>query len=127
MAAQLAQINQARLSLPLPDALYCALQRDLAFEALMHRYGDLEAVEDFIAVGKDVNETDEDGRTALHYAVAYNHADIADELISNGASLEAQVKHPAIGVHLAHFENSGEAPNGHQTLSWAVNNPLEAV
>ncbi|CAK0763605.1 hypothetical protein CVIRNUC_003075 [Coccomyxa viridis] len=54
------------------------------------KYGDLEAVEDFIAVGKDVNESDQDGRTALHYAVAYNHADIAAELISSGASLEAQ-------------------------------------
>ncbi len=56
------------------------------------RYGDLEAVEDFIAVGKDVNESDEEDRTPLHYAVAYNHAEIVDELIANGANLEAQVQ-----------------------------------
>ncbi len=55
------------------------------------RYGDLEAVEDFIAIGRDVNESDADQRTPLHYAVAYNHADIVAELIANGADLEAQV------------------------------------
>ena len=79
------------LPLPSPDALYSPLQKAFAISACVNRYGDLEAVEDFIAVGKDVNESDQDGRTALHYAVAYNYADIAAELISNGASLEAQV------------------------------------
>ena len=93
----------------------------------MHRYGDLEAVEDFIAVGKDVNESDEDGRTALHYAVAYNHADIAAELISSGASLEAQVKHPALRVQLSGFTDSSEAPIGDQPLGWAVGIPREAA
>ena len=93
----------------------------------MHRYGDLEAVEDFIAVGKDVNESDQDGRTALHYAVAYNHADIAAELLSNGASLEVQVKHPALYVHLPNFTESCEASVGDQVLGWAVDIPLEAA
>ena len=82
----------------------------------MHRYGDLEAVEDFLAVGKDVNESGQDGRTALHYAVAYNHADIAAELMSNGASLEAQVGHPAFRVHLSSLSNSSVAPIGDQTV-----------
>jgi len=58
----------------------------------MRRHGDLEAVEDFIAVGRDVNESDGGKRTPLHYAVAYNHADIVDELIAHGANLEAQVQ-----------------------------------
>ncbi len=49
-------------------------------------------MEDFIAVGKDVNESDEENRTPLHYAVAYNHAEIVDELVANGANLEAQVQ-----------------------------------
>lgn len=35
--------------------------------------GDVEAVEDFVAIGKDINEQDGEGRTALHYAVAYNN------------------------------------------------------
>lgn len=33
----------------------------------------MEAVEDFVAIGKDINEQDEEGRSALHYAVAYNN------------------------------------------------------
>ena len=37
----------------------------------MHRYGDLEATEDLIAVGHDVNAIDGEKRTPLHYAVAY--------------------------------------------------------
>ena len=49
-------------------------------------------MEDFIAIGKDVNESDEEGRTPLHYAVAYNHAEIVDELVASGANLEAQVQ-----------------------------------
>ena len=48
-------------------------------------------MEDFIAIGRDVNESDADQRTPLHYAVAYNHADIVAELVTNGANLEAQV------------------------------------
>ena len=31
------------------------------------RYGDVEAVEDFIAIGKDVNARDSSERTPLHY------------------------------------------------------------
>lgn len=47
-------------------------------------------MQDFLAIGKDVNERDGDGRSALHYAVAYSHADIVDELVSSGADVEAQ-------------------------------------
>ena len=40
------------------------------------RYGDTEAIEDFLAIGKDVNAADEQGRTALHYAVAYQQQQV---------------------------------------------------
>eukprot|EP00879_Flechtneria_rotunda_P004810 GHRR01005082.1.p1 GENE.GHRR01005082.1~~GHRR01005082.1.p1 ORF type:complete len:272 (+),score=126.73 GHRR01005082.1:114-929(+) len=52
------------------------------------KYGDLEAVEDFIAVGKDVNAGDNEQRTPLHYAAGYNHIEIAVQLIEAGANLE---------------------------------------
>lgn len=58
---------------------------------ILRRYGDLEAAQDFLAIGKDVNEGDKGQRTALHYAVAFNHSDIVDELLSSGANLEARV------------------------------------
>ncbi|EFJ49193.1 hypothetical protein VOLCADRAFT_120788 [Volvox carteri f. nagariensis] len=54
------------------------------------RWGDEEAVEDFIAIGKDINEPDTQGRTALHYAVAYDHAVIAKMLLDEGANVEAR-------------------------------------
>ena len=40
------------------------------------RYGDTEAIEDFLAIGKDVNDADDQGRTALHYAVAYQQQQV---------------------------------------------------
>lgn len=55
------------------------------------RYGDLEAVQDFLAIGKDVNEADADGRSPLHYAVAYSQGEVMEELLSSGANLEARV------------------------------------
>eukprot|EP00240_Pyramimonas_obovata_P005636 CAMPEP_0118932334 /NCGR_PEP_ID=MMETSP1169-20130426/9897_1 /TAXON_ID=36882 /ORGANISM="Pyramimonas obovata, Strain CCMP722" /LENGTH=326 /DNA_ID=CAMNT_0006874977 /DNA_START=52 /DNA_END=1032 /DNA_ORIENTATION=+ len=51
------------------------------------KFGDLEAVEDFIAIGKDVNAQDEVGRTPLHFASAYAHVEIMNELIENGANV----------------------------------------
>ena len=54
----------------------------------------MEAVQDFLAIGRDVNEQDEGGRSPLHYAVAYAHDDVAAELLEAGASLAAQVCSP---------------------------------
>lgn len=53
------------------------------------RHGDLEAAEDFIAIGRDVNEADNDGRTPLHYAVAFDKHDVLTALIGASANLEA--------------------------------------
>ncbi|KAG1672107.1 hypothetical protein FOA52_001694 [Chlamydomonas sp. UWO 241] len=46
------------------------------------------AIEDFLAIGKDVNSTDAELRTPLHYACAYAHGDIARMLMEEGAELE---------------------------------------
>lgn len=48
-------------------------------------------MQDFLAIGKDVNDQDGEGRSPLHYAIAYSHADIVDELLEAGADLEARV------------------------------------
>lgn len=63
--------------------------------------GDLEAVEDFVAIGRDVNEVDEGMRTPLHFAVAYGHADVARELLSSGAHLDAREKQGNTPLHYA--------------------------
>ena len=44
------------------------------------RYGDVEAVEDFIAVGKEVNARDSSQRTPLHYAIAFGKGDEGEEI-----------------------------------------------
>lgn len=50
--------------------------------------GDLEAIEDYCAIGKG-NEKDPEGRSALHYAVAYNRLDAVKALLDNGAQVGA--------------------------------------
>jgi ankyrin repeat protein len=47
--------------------------------------GDEEATEDFIAVGKDVNMQDAEGRTPLHFAAAHSHTKILQALLDAGA------------------------------------------
>ena len=54
----------------------------------MFRYGDLEAAEDFVAVGKDVNMQDAEKRTPLHYSAAHDHAHIMRFLLAEGANVE---------------------------------------
>ena len=46
------------------------------------RYGDVEAVEDFIAIGKDVNARDSSQRTPLHYAIAFGKGDTGEEIFN---------------------------------------------
>lgn len=52
------------------------------------RFGDVEAIEDFCAIGKG-DMVDEEGRTALHFAVAYDQGAAAGVLIENGADINA--------------------------------------
>ncbi|KAL3131959.1 hypothetical protein ABBQ38_007655 [Trebouxia sp. C0009 RCD-2024] len=65
------------------------------------RYGDLEATEDFIAIGKDVNAADPDGRTPLHYAVAYDQQDVMRALIDASANLESEDNKQNTPLHYA--------------------------
>ena len=46
------------------------------------RWGDLEAVEDFIAVGRNVNEADKEGRRPLHFAVAFGKGEAGAEVLA---------------------------------------------
>ena len=52
------------------------------------RYGDVEAIEDFCAIGKG-DMVDEEGRTALHFAVAWDQGAAAGALLENGADVNA--------------------------------------
>ena len=60
----------------------------------------MEAVEDFLAIGKDVNMRDDEDRTPLHYAVAYSHETVVEELLANGADMAAKVQPDILGILL---------------------------
>ena len=51
------------------------------------RYGDLDDVRAFLDAGAPVNFCDEHRSTALHFACANGHADVAAELLARGAAL----------------------------------------
>merc|ERR1719428_910637 len=49
---------------------------------------DVGAIENLLADGKDPNEADEDGRTALHFAAGAGHEKMVAKLIEAGAETE---------------------------------------
>ncbi|GAB4819379.1 hypothetical protein N2152v2_006425 [Parachlorella kessleri] len=64
------------------------------------KYDDMEAVEDYVAIGKG-GITDEEGRTALHYAAAYNRAKAVEVLLEHKAQLEACDRNAMTPLHYA--------------------------
>lgn len=64
------------------------------------RYGDVEAIEDFMAVGRG-GDRDDNGRTALHYAVAYNQLEATKALIECGADINAVDNEETTPLHFA--------------------------
>jgi hypothetical protein len=72
------------------------------------KHGDLEALEDFIAIGK-ADMADDAGRRALHYAVAYNQAEAAAALLEAGADVNAQDGSGNTALHFAAGYGRGSA------------------
>lgn len=64
------------------------------------RYGDVEAIEDFVAIGK-ADMTDDLGRNALHYAVAYDQGAAAGALLENGIDVNAADSKGNTALHFA--------------------------
>jgi ankyrin repeat protein len=57
--------------------------------------GDIQAVEDLLAKGADVNAKSERGVSALHVAAGKGHKDIAELLITRGADVDEKAKSDA--------------------------------
>ena len=67
------------------------LPRELATELEMHdEQGTLEAVKLAIALGGDVNASDDEGNTALHYVVDKGFDRIIEFLVKDGAKINAK-------------------------------------
>ncbi|KAL4451917.1 hypothetical protein ABPG75_007579 [Micractinium tetrahymenae] len=64
------------------------------------KYGDLEAIEDYMAIGKG-DLADSEQRTALHYAVAYDRAPAVKALLDSGADTTARDKGGNPPLHYA--------------------------
>ena len=65
------------------------------------KYGDIEAIEDFIAIGKDVNMKDEEQRSPLHFAAGTGNTEICKILIESGAELECRDSKGNTPLHYA--------------------------
>ena len=69
------------------------------------RYGDVEAVEDFLAIGKDVNARDSSKRTPIHYSIAFGKGSAGDDifnlLLEGGADLTARDEKQNTPLHYA--------------------------
>lgn len=68
-----------------------------------------EALEELIEEGAEIDEVDEHGKTALHYAVLSANTDIVQFLIDQGASIDKQ-------------DSSGKTP-----LSYAKNKKIKRL
>ncbi|CAG9460628.1 unnamed protein product [Pedinophyceae sp. YPF-701] len=90
-----------------PAAAAAAPEVDNLIDAA--KVGDMEAVEDFIAVGKDLNMTDAEGRTPLHFACAYNRLQVVSELLTAGAELEISDSKNNTPLHYAAGYGRAEA------------------
>lgn len=75
------------------------------------RYGDLEATEDYIAIGRDVNESDKDSRTPLHFAAGGGHLEIALALVDAGATVDAKDSKLNTPLHYATGYGRGNIAN----------------
>lgn len=75
------------------------------------KYGDLEAVEDFLAIGKDPNLVDEFSRSPLHFAVSIQHMEIIESLLAAGADVEIKDSKENTPLHYAAGYGRVEAVN----------------
>ncbi|MBR3676216.1 MAG: ankyrin repeat domain-containing protein [Alphaproteobacteria bacterium] len=57
-------------------------------DGVKHR--DISAVQNLLKKGENVNATDKDGNTALHYAVAMDNAEMAGVLLASGADMNIE-------------------------------------
>lgn len=63
--------------------------------------GDVKGLRELMDEGADVNARDEEGRTALHWAVDRGHKEVVELLLSKGVLVDAQDKDKQTPLHYA--------------------------
>ncbi|OPB44812.1 hypothetical protein A0O28_0089500 [Trichoderma guizhouense] len=64
-------------------------------------HGRLSVVQQFLALGADVNQVDYCNQTALHCAAGYGHADITKLLLEHGAKIDIKDEEEQLPLHCA--------------------------
>jgi uncharacterized protein len=93
------KVATVRGASPLMVAAGMGRERETYTEEDRQRY--LEAVKLCLALGGDVNATDQDGRTALHGAVFLGFTEMIEFLAAHGANLEAKDKYGQTAMTIA--------------------------
>ncbi|EAX90040.1 hypothetical protein TVAG_294210 [Trichomonas vaginalis G3] len=65
-------------------------------------------LEYFLSHGANVNDKDENGKTALHYTAVNNSKEIAEVLLSHGANINEKNENGDTALHIAAWNNSKE-------------------
>lgn len=105
---KLGDVPMAAASAPPPTTAQQAAPPEINTILDAARYGDVEAIEDFCAIGK-AELTDDEGRTALHWAVAYDQGAAAGALIENGVNVNAVDNGGNSALHFAAGYGRGAA------------------
>jgi len=105
---KLGDVPAAAATAPPPTAAQQAAPPEINTILDAARYGDVEAVEDFCAIGK-ADMVDDEGRTALHWAVAYDQGAAAGALIENGVDVNAVDNSGNSALHFAAGYGRGSA------------------
>ena len=69
-------------------------------------FDDVFEVRKLLGFGVPINSQDNDGKTALYWAVFSNNKDVVDELIGNGADVNLQNGYDWTPLHAAAHENN---------------------
>ena len=70
--------------------------------------GNIDAIKKHLAAGADVNASDGNGVTPLHFAASESHGEVVKLLIAEGADVNASDKNGATPLHMAAFQGHKE-------------------
>ncbi|EAX99948.1 ankyrin repeat protein, putative [Trichomonas vaginalis G3] len=77
----------------------------------IQRFNIQSLCEYFLSHGANINEKDENGETALHFAALFSNKEMAEFLISHGANINEKDDKGKTALHLAEYYSRKERQN----------------